>query len=253
MQVSLLITTFNRHDALELVLETIVKQSHAPHEVVICDDGSSVETTILVSRWADRLRIRHAWQPDRQFRAARSRNLGISKSEAQYFVLIDGDCLLPPDFIANHIKLAKLGYLVAGGRHLLSYMETSALLNQTASIESAFKYWKFRSISLGTLRDLRPSAWGTVRTCNLGVHRDDLTAIGGFDELYVGWGREDSDLVVRLTHNGVCVRSGRFAACVAHLHHSEISRDQLSENDWRFHLCLSDPNHIRSQFSILAE
>lgn len=253
MNVSLLITTFNRPDALDLVLKTVASQSQVPSEVVVCDDGSSLETSMLVRRWEGRLPIRHTWQPDGAFRAARSRNLGISKSTAEYVVLIDGDCLLPPKFLENQMKLAKLGYLVAGGRHLLSESETDALLGEALLIESAFAHWKFRALSLGLLRDLRPSAWETVRTCNLGLYRDDIEAVGGFDESYVGWGREDSDFVARLMHRGVKIRSGRFAACVAHLHHLERSRDQLSENDARFHACLSDPTHIHSKSSILAE
>ena len=253
MQVSLLITTFNRSDALDLVLKTVASQTRVPSEVVMCDDGSSFETKMLLRQWEERLPIRHAWQPDREFRAARSRNLGISKSEAEYVVLIDGDCLLPPKFVENHVKLAKLGHLVAGGRHLLSESETRVLLSEASSIEEAFRHWKFRAVSLGLLRDQRPGAWDLVRTCNVGLYRDDIEAVGGFDESYVGWGREDSDFVVRLMHRGVKVRSGRFAACVAHLHHLERSRDQLSENDARFHACLSDPTHIRSKSSILAE
>lgn len=253
MNVSLLITTYNRPDALDLVLKTVANQSQVPSEVVVCDDGSSLETGMLVRQWKGQLPIRHAWQPDRAFRAARSRNLGISETTADYLVLIDGDCLLPPTFIENHMKLAKPGYLVAGGRYLLSESETDALLGEASLIEGAFTHWKFRAISLGLLRDLPPSAWDTVRTCNVGLYRDEIEAVGGFDESYVGWGREDSDFVVRLMHRGVKVRSGRFAACVAHLHHLERSRDQLSENDARFHACLSYPTHIHSKSSILAE
>lgn len=253
VNVSLLITTFNRPDALDLVLRTVVNQSRFPDEVIVCDDGSSLETSALLRQWEERLPVRHAWQRDRTFRAARSRNLGISEGEAEYVVLVDGDCLLPPKFIENHMKLAKPGYLVAGGRHLLSESETDALLREAQSIGDAFTHWKFRALSLGLVRDLRPSSWDTVRTCNVGLYRDDIEAVGGFDESYVGWGREDSDFVVRLMHRGVKVRSGRFAACVAHLHHLERSRDQLSENDARFYACLSDPTHIHSKSSTLAE
>ena len=253
MNVCLLITTFNRPDALDLILNTVVGQSRAPAEVVVCDDGSSFETSTLVRQWAPRLPIRHAWQPDREFRAARSRNLGISETTADYLVLIDGDCLLPPTFIENHMKLAKPGYLVAGGRYLLSESETDALLGEASLIEGAFTHWKFRAISLGLLRDLRPGAWEAVRTCNVGLYREDIEAVGGFDESYAGWGREDSDFVVRLMHRGVKVRSGRFAACVSHLHHLEHSRDQLSGNDARFHACLSDPTRTHSKSSIFTE
>lgn len=253
MKVTLLITTFNRPDTLDLVLKTVTDQTLIPDQVVVCDDGSSFKTSMLVRSWLGRLPICHVWQPDRDFRAARSRNLGMSTSEAEYVLLIDGDCLLPSNFVENHLKLAKPGYLVAGGRHLLSESVTYELLNGAGSIETELKHWKFWSISLGLLRDLRPDAWGTVRTCNLGVYRDDLAAIHGFDESYVGWGREDSDFVVRLIHRGVKIRSGRLAACVAHLHHSERTRDQLSENDARFNICLNHPAHSHAKSSILAE
>ena len=253
MTVTLLITTFSRPEALNLVLESVMRQSRAPDEVVVCDDGSSVETTVLIRRWAAKLPIRYAWQSDHGFRAARSRNLGVCKSSASYFVWIDGDCLLPTQFLENHLRLARSGYLVAGGRHLLSDSETQNLLDGILPLESVFSHWKFRSLSMGILRDLYSGRWEAVRTCNVGLHRHDLEAIGGFDESYIGWGREDSDFVVRLIRQGMKVRRGRLAACVAHLHHSERLRDQLSENDTRFISCLNDPAHVHPKSSILFE
>lgn len=252
-RLSLLITTYNHPDFLGLVLETVARQSRVPDQIVVCDDGSSPETCALIREWANRLPIRHAWQPDCEFRAARSRNLGVSKSDAEYVIMIDGDCLLPPNFVYNHIRLSEPGYLVAGGRMLLADLETRALLNEVTSIGSAFRGWKFRSFPLGALRDLRPGAWKTVRTCNLGLYKKDLDAVGGFDESYVGWGREDSDFVIRLIHRGVKVRFGRFGTCVAHLHHCEGPRDQLSENDSRFNSGLNDLAHIHPKLSVLIE
>ena len=253
MTITLLITTFSRPEALNLVLESVMCQSRAPDEVVVCDDGSSVETTVLIRQWEARLPIRYAWQSDRGFRAARSRNLGVCKSSASYFVWIDGDCLLPTQFLENHLRLARSGYLVAGGRHLLSDSETQNLLDGILPLESVFSHWKFKSLSMGVLRDFHSGAWETVRTCNLGLYRDDLEAVGGFDETYLGWGREDSDFVVRSIHQGMKVRSGRLAACVAHLHHPERPRDELSENDAHFESCLNNPTNIHPKSSIIVE
>ena len=219
----------------------------------MCDDGSSIQTSMLVRQWEGRLPIRYAWQSDRAFRAARSRNLGVCKSEVEYLVWIDGDCLLPPHFLKNHLKLSRPGYLVAGGRHLLASTETKGLLCGASPIASAFSHRKFWSFSLGILRDLHPGAWEKVRTCNMGLHRVDLDIIGGFDESYLGWGREDSDFVVRLIKQGVKVRSGRIAACVAHLDHPVRARDQLAQNDTLFNTCLNDQAHIQPQSSILVE
>ena len=253
MNVALLITAFNRAEALNLVLKTVASQSRLPDEVVLCDDGSNFEMRVLVKKWEERLPLRHAWQPDCNFRAARSRNLGVCEVRAEYLLWIDGDCLLPRQFVENHLRLARSGCLVAGGRHLLSRTETDALLDGASSIENAFSNWKFSSLAMGVLRDLHSGAWEKVRTCNLGMYRDDLEAIGGFDESYVGWGREDSDFVVRLVHRGVKIRSGRLAACVAHLHHPERARDQLSENDARFNSCLNVPSHVYPKSSTLVE
>ena len=250
MNVSLLITTFNRPNALDLVFKTVARQSLAPDNVIVCDDGSSFETRNLIKQWESRLPIRHAWQPDSNFRAARSRNLGLAKSDTEYVVWIDGDCLLPPNFLENHLRLSNRGYLVAGGRRLLSGSETQALHDRAVPIDSAFTHWKFYSALFPVFRDLRPTAWETVRSCNFGVFRSDLDAVAGFDESFVGWGREDSDIVIRLIRHGVKVRSGRFAVCVAHLHHDEEIRQTLSENDLRFQSCINDTTRVHSKSGI---
>ena len=85
----------------------------------------------------------------------------------------------------------------------------------------------------------------------MGMHRDSLLAIGGFDESYVGWGREDSDFVVRLIHKKTTVRSGRLSTCVAHLWHHEVSRNRLSVNDKFLQDTLTDESHILAKSSVL--
>jgi hypothetical protein len=85
-------------------------------------------------------------------------------------------------------------------------------------------------IPLGFLRYLRPLQWKGAKTCNLGVWKKDLVLINGFDESYVGWGYEDSDLIVRLFHLGVRRKSGKFAVPVLHLWHPESSREATKEN-----------------------
>ena len=251
VQVALLITTYNRPDALNCVLASVAKQSRLPDEVTICDDGSDPRTSGIIASWSRRLPICHVWTPDKNFRAALTRNLGILKSKAEVLIFVDGDCLLPPSFVENHLKLAQPGYLVSGGRHLLSHEQTKSVLSGSLALDTAFDNWKFRKWSLGPLRDLASVKWETVRTCNLTVYQEDALRIAGLDESYVGWGREDSDFVVRLIHSGVKIRSGRLAACVAHLYHCESARDQLSVNDQKFRETLNNPEHVMSISSIL--
>lgn len=253
LKVGLLITTFNRPRALARVLESVAAQSWLPDSVYVCDDGSEPETGSLVRQWVGQLPICHVWQPNRNFRASRTRNLGALKSEVDYLILIDGDCLLPPRFVETHMRLAEVGRVVAGGRSLLSDAETAALLSKASPLHHAFTSWKFLILPLGIVRDLHAEHWQSVRTCNLGLFKEDLISVGGFDESYVGWGREDSDFVVRLIHSGLKVRSGRFGSCVAHLHHQENDRYALSVNDARFRNVLSEQGRVIANVSVLVD
>jgi len=252
MKVSLLITTYNRSDALHLVLSTVARQSRLPDEVIICDDGSDERTSAVIFGWLRRLPIRHVWSPDTNFRAALTRNLGILKSKSDILIFVDGDCLLPPSFVESHLRLSRPGYLLGGGRLLLDCEKTDLILRRGISLTSVFNHWKFARVPLGPIRDLKSKDWEQVRTCNLSVRKSDVLNIGGFDSSYVGWGREDSDFVVRLLHSGVKIRSARLAACVAHLHHPESPREKIAENEERFLLTLNDPRQKMSKESIVC-
>jgi hypothetical protein len=83
------------------------------------------------------------------------------------------------------------------------------------------------------LRKLRPRVWKGARSCNLAVWRADLDRVDGFDASFNGWGREDSDLLVRLLHAGVRRKDGAFATGVLHLWHPEADRTGLAQNDQR--------------------
>lgn len=249
MKTALLITTYNQPRALIRVLETVGKQLIAPTEVIVCDDGSDKETSISLKALNIGVPVRHIWQPDEGFRAGRSRNLGIAKTDAEYLILIDGDCLLPPNFVESHQRLAKHRHLVAGGRHLLSEKQTNQYLARETPSNMVFSHWKFKSFPMGLLRTVSNSDWRKVRSCNIGLFKNDLLTVGGFDESFVGWGREDSDLVVRLLHSGVKIRSGRLATCVAHLYHPNNDRDRLSANESLLHYSVSNEDHIASRRS----
>ena len=237
MNTAVIITTYNWPRALHLVLASVARQTHLPSEVIVADDGSSAGTRATVEKWSSHLPIKHVWVPDRSFRAARVRNLAILKSSADHLILVDGDCILPPNFVSAHRTLVGGRHLVAGGRFLMSEAETKKVISpHSKKTVPAFLGWKFKSIPLGILRDLRPRNWSQVRTCNLSLMRDDLFQVGGFDEAYIGWGREDSDLVIRLIRSGVAVRSGRLAACVKHLHHGEGTKSKLGFNEAQFEI-----------------
>src|SRR5256714_14996148 len=56
----------------------------------------------------------------------------------------------------------------------------------------------------------------------------DLERVDGFETSFVGWGLEDSDIVIRMIRSGVKRKDGRFATGVLHLWHEEADRSQLA-------------------------
>ena len=67
----------------------------------------------------------------------------------------------------------------------------------------------------------------------MGVWRSDFVAVNGFDEVFEGWGHEDADLVLRLSHLGVQRKNGFMATEVFHLWHRENQRNQEALNKSR--------------------
>ena len=255
IKTALIITAYNWTDAIALVLESVSKQTVTPDYVLVADDGSGLAVRDTVSAWMGRIRsLRHVWQPDTAFRAARVRNLAALKVDASHLVFIDGDCVLPPTFIERHREIIRPNTLVAGGRYLATKEETESLLyRQVVVKDSLFSGFKFKSLSLGPLRDFGPRNFGAVRTCNFGLMRSDFLAVGGFDESFIGWGREDTDLVVRLLNAGLTIRSGRLGACVYHLDHPKTERSCLPENDKRLRRVIDNCSIIQFMKTTVTE
>lgn len=244
--ISVVVTTYNRPDALSAVLEACFGQDDRNFEIIIADDGSTANTKAAI----DALRARapvpllHVWQPDDGFRAAMARNRGTLASRGEYVVFLDGDCVPQRDFISQHRKLARRGYLVSGSRVLLSAPFTTRILADHIDLQRMTLADKLRYRVQGDInkvlqllvtwpdcaRESRRFSWRRIKSCNLGVWRSDLDMVNGFDESFLGWGHEDSDLVVRLFNAGVMRKDGAFATEVFHLWHREAQRDQESSN-----------------------
>lgn len=237
--IGLIITTFNQPEALRAVLSSVCQQTRIPDQVIVVDDGSTYITRNIVRMYEKELPLTYCWQPDMNFRVSRSRNLGISKNRAEYLIFIDGDCLLPSDFIKQHLELSHPDKMIAGSRILLSKTKTDKIFNSlNDNFQQILGGYKHYHIPLGFIRDLKKKDWELVRTCNVSLHTERVLSVYGFDENYVGWGLEDSDFVVRLIRTGCTIRSGRLAVCVNHLFHIENERTMYSTNHERFKILL---------------
>lgn len=263
MRTVVIVTTYNRPDALRLVLDALTRQSIPADEIVVADDGSTQPTADCIAEFQTRLPIRHAWQADQGFRAGTVRNLAVAHSNADYLIFLDGDCLVPPDFIENHLHLAEQGWFVAGNRILLSEPFTQkVLINRWPVSTWSILRWLWQSwlghcnrwLPLVFMpgqrwRKQRPARWQQARTCNLAIWRKDFEQVNGFDETYNGWGHEDADLAVRLIRHGVFHKEGRFATPVFHLWHAENDRSQTIENENRLQAILKS-QVVRAQLGL---
>ena len=245
--ISVIVATYNREDALDAVLRALSAQTDKRFEVIVADDGSGPATARLVEAWADRIgdRLLHVRHEDQGFRLAEIRNRAILASAGEVCIFIDGDCIPRPDFVAAHRRLAEPGRFVAGNRVLLSRELTSRILRDGIAPEhwslaawmSARRKGEINrllpliSLPLGPFRRLGGRAWRSARGTNLAIHRSDLDRVDGFDAAFKGWGREDSDIIVRLMRLGTRRKDGRFATAVLHLWHPENDRSRLPEND----------------------
>jgi glycosyltransferase involved in cell wall biosynthesis len=245
--ISVIVSTYNREDALDVVLRALSRQSDRNFEVVVADYGSGPATARVVREWAAKktIPIKHVWHEDRGFRLSEIRNRGIRVSAGAYVVFLDGDCIARRDFVAAHRRLAEPGWFVTGTRILLSADLTDRILHQGLEPELwGFASWMVHrsrqhlnrfapllELRLGVVRKLSAKRWRGARGSNMAFWRTDLERVDGFDSSFSGWGREDSDIFIRLIRAGVRRKDGRFACGVLHLWHPEADRSRLAEND----------------------
>ena len=129
MNCSLIICTYNWHEALALVLSSIASQSILPDEVIVADDGSDESTAKVIMKYTEIMPIPivHSWQEDIECRIPRSRNRAIAKSKFEYIIMIDGDTVLHKDFVKDHKKFAEKGIYIQGSRVLLQQKITDKI------------------------------------------------------------------------------------------------------------------------------
>lgn len=224
---SLVITTYNRPDALALVLLSVLRQTKFPDEVIIADDGSGSSTADLVRNFASffPVPVEHVWQEDMGFRLAQIRNKAIAKSTGDYIVMIDGDIVLEKHFIEDHRNFAAPQKFIQGKRAALMKAGTIEMLN----IKNCGKFsWlmsdlKFRENAIRSRilsEIISPfKRKNRIVGANESFWREDLLAVNGYNEEFTGWGAEDSDICLRLRNYGVDRKNVCYACTGFHLWH----------------------------------
>ncbi|MEY4281914.1 MAG: hypothetical protein RLZ39_1326 [Bacteroidota bacterium] len=243
-KVGVIVSTYNWEKALAQTLLSIAQQTRLPDQIIIADDGSGMDTQNTINQFKEKhphLTITHVWHEDDGFRLASIRNKAILQANVDYILQIDGDIILEKHFIADHIRFAEEGYFVTGSRLLLNEKITQSILKSGVVPYKALR-WKgtnfFNTFRVPFVTKWLQYSYKTngrhqyyVKGCHLAFWKKDLLMVNGYNEDFVGWGQEDTDLSIRLINGGLRKKFLKFGAIEYHLFHKIASRNQLSNNN----------------------
>lgn len=237
--ISLIITTYNRPDALELVIRSAFRQTLLPLEILVADDGSGPTTKKVIEdlQAISPVPLKHIWHEDTGFRLSEIRNKAIAAAQGEYIVMVDGDMVMQRNFLRSHANTARPGYFVQGSRVLLNEKLTKEKISsKSLSFQAVMPGItnRLNAINFPLLSPLVSKTKNTitgVRGANMAFWKSDIIKVNGFDNHFVAWGREDSEFCGRMLRNGIQRKNLKLGGVAYHLYHPESSRAKLNDND----------------------
>ncbi len=232
MKASLIISIYKNVQALEVVLESLRRQSEQDFELILSEDGQDAAMAKFIGSYNFPWPMQHLTQEDLGWRKELALNRAVMAAHCDWLIFVDGDCVLHPRFVEMHLKFAIQGRILAGKRVRLSAEISQKVLEGKpvhgwsllfcpqgcSHTEEGF----FCSLSKWLRRPAKH-----ITGCNMSMSRTDLLAINGFDENYTRPATgEDYDIEWRLQKNGCRLFSLRNLAVQYHLYHKESWTDQ---------------------------
>ncbi|TXE03628.1 glycosyltransferase [Algoriphagus aquimarinus] len=191
MKFSVIIPVFNRPDELRELLHSLTKQSIADFEVVVIEDGSTIDSKKVITSFDDLLQFQYLVQANTGQGFARNNGMKIAKSE--FFVILDSDVILPKDYLQELARAIDIRKLDAFGGPDAADKDFSAL--QKAMDFAMTSFWTTGGIR-GKMKD--PAKY-QARGFNMGVSRKVFEATGGFVDPNQG---EDIEWSIRIKKAG---------------------------------------------------
>lgn len=242
LSTAVIITTYNSPTWLEKVLWGYEHQTDSDFEIIIADDGSGESTKQLLESFkaTSSLKISHVWHEDSGFRKTEILNKAISKTNCDYLIFTDGDCIPRWDMVETHKNKARKNYYLSAGYYKLS-MPVSRLINKVdISSKRAFDYkWlvkkgqpkSHKALKLtcrtDTIFNFLTPARATWNGANSSAFRDDILAVNGFDER-MQYGGLDVEMGERMINKGFKGIQIRYSTVCIHLDHERgYSRPEI--------------------------
>jgi glycosyltransferase involved in cell wall biosynthesis len=235
---TLVASTYNWPEALELLLLSVLNQSVLPNEIIIADDGSGEDTKNLIENFKKTFPVPlvHIWQEDLKNRKSRIMNKAIAAAKYDYIVEIDGDIILNKHFIEDHLAYAQKGHYLFGSRVNIQEKLLPELFSKKNIDFNFFSKGikkRSRTIRIPFLMNFAKSVdkcSKKLRGCNMSFWKEDFIKINGYNESIVGWGMEDSEMIQRLHNIGIKGKRLKYTGIVYHIYHKEQSRSNVPVN-----------------------
>lgn len=192
---SFIIPVFNRPQEIRELLESLVNLNYSgDFEIVIVEDGSTVRCEEIVLLFQDRLKIRYYYKPNSG--PGDSRNFGMKNADGNYFIILDSDCLLPPQYLQEVDQALNTIYLDCFGG-------PDAAHASFTSLQKAINYVMTSYLTTGGIRGKKKAVQRfEPRSFNMGLSQRAFLATGGFGKIHPG---EDPDLSQRLLQQGFAI------------------------------------------------
>lgn len=230
-RLSLIVSTSENPDALNLVLESVSLQTPRPRsiEILIADQSNDDQITLVEKKWSRVLpcRVERFWLSVNSSSTAPVLNAAARAATGDYLVFVDGDCLLERHFIADHLSHAKPGTFVQGRRARVRGRYARRVSPRSFRPMLWFFLRRIHGLSRGIRRPwpaVSVNEAHAINSYNFAVWREDFFRVNGFDETFDEGGDEFIELAERLRHAGLMLRTITGQAIVYHLDHRHRAR-----------------------------
>jgi len=236
-QVTVIIPAYNREKNLKNTLNSLTYQTYDAFEVIVCDDGSTDNTKDLIPLFKDKLNIRYLYQEHKGFRAGHARNMGLKNARAKLIIFLDSDVVVPPTFMETHVKEHE-----AEGKYVVNsyvwrmteYHKEDLGILPEEYVKLHKKWLKPDSRDRFELFERGEADEAYFLDSNaLSVKMQDLRKVGDFDENFIGWGHEDTELGYRLGGMGYSVKFIKSGAESYHQYHEfSLTKEEERAQNW---------------------
>lgn len=189
---SFIIPVFNRPAELEKLLESLSHvKSNRDFEVVVIEDGSTVRSDALCSRFRESVNISYFFKQNTG--PGDSRNYGMQRATGNYFIILDSDCIVPSDYLEKVERQLESQYVDC-------YGGPDAAHENFTDLQKAINYSMTSFLTTGGIRGGNENLGKfQPRSFNMGLSKKAFEATGGFSTIHPG---EDPDLSLRLWELG---------------------------------------------------